>query len=314
MYLIADSQNKLISEINDAEINSHGFIDKYITGYSSSVLSEGSEGFKNNLAIKKIVNTALNEQLNQVESVSKERQAKEQAKLNKLNQEAIENTSADKIVDVAVVTSLSNFVKNFFEGNGEGSFKAFSSIFTATVSLELSKISLNVSTELVNISNLVSEKLTGLINYEKLDKLMDVMFSVRSHISSLNAFINLQHDDLYDDLTKHTETEVRDDLKNFITDKFNEKFNDKNSQIFADIIKQEQQQTTSLNAQLAELEMMNKILNALYSKSFGDEQTPVIIPMQVPQAPVNNVPTDAIQDMNVLSTAKFFSGEQYAMA
>lgn len=183
------------------------------------------------------------------------------------NEELIGDIRADKIVDVAVVTNLNKFIKDFFTGDKEGSFKHFSSTAIATIDTELSNINSTVKTELTNISNLVKEKLTSLINYEKLDKLIDNLIKTQWLLRGLQGTITTEFDTLYEDLTKHSEQKVKNDLKNFITEKFNNAFNGNNTQIFADIIKEEQAQTASLNAQLNELRETKNILNALLNES-----------------------------------------------
>lgn len=232
------------------------------------------------------------------------------------NYELLENTNADKIVDVAVVTNLNQFIKDFFTGDKEGTFKHFSSTAIATIGSELSKINLTVKTELTNISNLVKEKLISLINYEKLDRLIDNLIKTQWLLRGLQGTITTEFDTLYDDLTKHSEEKVKNDLKNFITEKFNNAFNGNNTQIFADIIKEEQAQTASLNKQLEELKETKVILNQLLNLSGGDTNQVVPVPVQQNN---NDIPTSAVPLGSTAadtSTAVYFSSgmSPYSMA
>lgn len=232
------------------------------------------------------------------------------------NEEMLENTNADKIVDVAVVTSLNQFIKDFFTGDKEGTFKHFSSTTIATIGSELSKINLTVKTELTNISNLVTEKLTSLIKYEKLDKLTDNLIKAQWLLRGLQGTITTEFDTLYDDLTNYSEQKVKNDLKNFITEKFNNTFNGNNTQIFADIIKEEQAQTASLKEQSQILEDTKNVLNQLLYLSGGNTNQVVPVPVQQNN---NDIPTSAVPLGSTAadtSTAVYFSSgmSPYSMA
>lgn len=232
------------------------------------------------------------------------------------NYELLENTNADKIVDVAVVTNLNQFIKDFFTGDKEGTFKHFSSTAIATIGAELSNINSTVKTELTNISNLVKEKLTSLINYEKLDKLVEKLLKTQNLIIDLRSNIVYEFDTLYEDLTKHSEEKVKNELKNFITEKFNNTFNGNNTQIFTDIIKEEQAQTASLKEQSQILEDTKKILNQLLYLSGGSTNQVVPVPVQQNN---NDIPTSAVPLGSTaadISTAVYFSSgmSPYSMA
>lgn len=232
------------------------------------------------------------------------------------NYELLENTNADKIVDVAVVTNLNQFIKDFFTGDKEGTFKHFSSTAIATIGAELSNINSTVKTELTNISNLVKEKLTSLIDYEKLDKLVEKLLKTQNLIIDLRSNIVYEFDTLYEDLTKHSEEKVKNELKNFITEKFNNTFNGNNTQIFTDIIKEEQAQTASLKEQSQILEDTKKILNQLLYLSGGSTNQVVPVPVQQNN---NDIPTSAVPLGSTaadISTAVYFSSgmSPYSMA
>ena len=250
----------------------------------------------------------------QEENVAAEEMKKERETAQ--NYELLENTNADKIVDVAVVTNLNQFIKDFFTGDKEGTFKHFSSTAIATIGAELSNINLTVKTELTNISNLVKEKLTSLIDYEKLDKLVEKLLKTQNLIIDLRSNIVYEFDTLYEDLTKHSEEKVKNELKNFITEKFNNTFNGNNTQIFTDIIKEEQAQTASLKEQSQILEDTKKILNQLLYLSGGNTNQVVPVPVQQNN---NDIPTSAVPLGSTaadISTAVYFSSgmSPYSMA
>lgn len=239
-----------------------------------------------------MIRTSFTDFVNREETFNKQNQDEQKVMETKLNEETIENTNADKIVDVAVVTNLNQFIKDFFTGDKEGTFKHFSSTAIATIGAELSNINSTVKTELTNISNLVKEKLTSLINYEKLDRLIDNLIKTQWLLRGLQGTITTEFDTLYDDLTNYSEQKVKNDLKNFITEKFNNTFNGNNTQIFADIIKEEQAQTASLKEQSQILEDTKKILNAIYQTEGAKPQAlPIIVaPSQNEEVPTSSVP------------------------
>lgn len=250
----------------------------------------------------------------QEENVAAEEMKKERETAQ--NYELLENTNADKIVDVAVVTNLNQFIKDFFTGDKEGTFKHFSSTAIATIGAELSNINLTVKTELTNISNLVKEKLTSLIDYEKLDKLVEKLLKTQNLIIDLRSNIVYEFDTLYEDLTKHSEEKVKNELKNFITEKFNNTFNGNNTQIFTDIIKEEQAQTASLKEQSQILEDTKNVLNQLLYLSGGNTNQVVPVPVQQNN---NDIPTSAVPLGSTaadISTAVYFSSgmSPYSMA
>lgn len=254
----------------------------------------GKLGDENVRRIRSAINTAFTDKLNEIEAASKEKRAKEQsAKQEQIaqNHELLENTNADKIVDVAVVTNLNQFIKDFFTGDKEGTFKHFSSTAIATIGAELSKINLTVKTELTNISNLVREKLTSLIKYEKLDNLTDNLIKTQSLLSGLPGTIITEFDKLYNNLTKHSEEQVRNNLKNFITEKFNNAFSGNDTQVFADIIKEEQAQTITLKEQSRILEETKIILNTLLNGLPAPNNTP---PIQNRSTNQDDIPTGAL--------------------
>lgn len=327
-----EEEKKFLNEISTLYINTQGDFHNSLVhalaetkGFfenQKTVIMEGEYGElgnENAQRIKNVVNSAFTEKLNQIEAISKEKQSKEQsAKEERIaqNHELLENANADKIVDVAVVTNLNQFIKDFFTGDKEGTFKHFSSTAIATIGAELSNINSTVKTELTNISNLVKEKLTSLIDYEKLDKLVEKLLKTQNLIIDLRSNIVYEFDTLYEDLTKHSEEKVKNDLKNFITEKFNNTFNGNNTQIFADIIKEEQAQTASLKEQSRILEDTKKLLNQLLYLSGGNTNQVVPVPVQQNN---NDIPTSAVPLGSTaadISTAVYFSSgmSPYSMA
>ena len=159
--------------------------------------------------------------------------AEEAAKKAKENDKRIQNANLTKLTNVAVISTLDEFVKNFFDGDQPGSFKVFSKQFLDSVkqiasSFEIAK---NIGEHVENIYN----KVNGVID------------SITKNLEEIGTALS-------------TNT---DSIKTFIADRFKNEGISQLADRLDNILKEEAKQVSFLSQQNSILEQTNKLLETM---------------------------------------------------
>lgn len=155
------------------------------------------------------------------------------AKRAKENEKRIQNANLTKLTNVAVISTLDEFVKNFFDGDQPGSFKVFSKQFLDSVkqiagSFEIAK---NIGVHVENIYN----KVNGVID------------SITKNLEEIGTALS-------------TNT---DSIKTFIADRFKNEGISQLADRLDNILKEEAKQVGFLSQQNSILEQTNKLLETM---------------------------------------------------
>lgn len=162
------------------------------------------------------------------------KELKEAAEKNaKENLKRIQNANLTKLTNVAVISTLDEFVKNFFDGDQPGSFKVFSKQFLDSVkqiagSFEIAK---NIGVHVENIYN----KVNGVID------------SITKNLEEIGTALS-------------TNT---DSIKTFIADRFKNEGISQLADRLDNILKEEAKQVSFLSQQNSILEQTNKLLETM---------------------------------------------------
>lgn len=162
-----------------------------------------------------------------------ENKAEEAAKKARENEKRIQNANLTKLTNVAVISTLDEFVKNFFDGDQPGSFKVFSKQFLDSVkqiagSFEIAK---NIGEHVENIYN----KVNGVID------------SITKNLEEIGTALS-------------TNT---DSIKTFIADRFKNEGISQLADRLDNILKEETKQVSFLSQQNSILEQTNKLLETM---------------------------------------------------
>lgn len=165
------------------------------------------------------------------EAEGKNKEAAE--KKAKENLKRIQNANLTKLTNVAVISTLDEFVKNFFDGDQPGSFKVFSKQFLDSVkqiagSFEIAK---NIGVHVENIYN----KVNGVID------------SITKNLEEIGTALS-------------TNT---DSIKTFIADRFKNEGISQLADRLDNILKEEAKQVSFLSQQNSILEQTNKLLETM---------------------------------------------------
>lgn len=157
----------------------------------------------------------------------------EAAKKAKENEKRIQNANLTKLTNVAVISTLDEFVKNFFDSDQPGSFKVFSKQFLDSVkqiagSFEIAK---NIGEHVENIYN----KVNGVID------------SITKNLEEIGTALS-------------TNT---DSIKTFIADRFKNEGISQLADRLDNILKEEAKQVSFLSQQNSILEQTNKLLETM---------------------------------------------------
>lgn len=168
----------------------------------------------------------------EIESDNK-KAVEEAAKRAKENEKRIQNANLTKLTNVAVISTLDEFVKNFFDGDQPGSFKVFSKQFLDSVkqiagSFEIAK---NIGEHVENIYN----KVNGVID------------SITKNLEEIGTALS-------------TNT---DSIKTFIADRFKNEGISQLADRLDNILKEETKQVSFLSQQNSILEQTNKLLETM---------------------------------------------------
>lgn len=155
------------------------------------------------------------------------------AKKARENEKRIQNANLTKLTNVAVISTLDEFVKNFFDGDQPGSFKVFSKQFLDSVkqiagSFEIAK---NIGVHVENIYN----KVNGVID------------SITKNLEEIGTALS-------------TNT---DSIKTFIADRFKNEGISQLADRLDNILKEEAKQVSFLSQQNSILEQTNKLLETM---------------------------------------------------
>lgn len=247
--LTGDAQKKAIEDFKKSPLYKN-VIQDYA---AASGLTEGSaeEMFEENddklFAVMRELARQQNDSLNGVEDPQKEQEVEQK------RQEALRNANSTKLVDVAVISSLDEFVKNFFNSSEPGSFKYFSEQFIISLEQLVKKLNIvdNVSAQLVKISDFCT-------NFDKqLGTIFDVVKKIPEHTRDVI-------DKVRSNATFITRSLKKEGLsvKTHIDEKFSDSGIDKMDTYFDTLIKYEKQQTECLNEQLNVLKQTTVLLAA----------------------------------------------------
>ena len=168
------------------------------------------------------------------EGEGENKEAKDAAeKKAKENLKRIQNANLTKLTNVAVISTLDEFVKNFFDGDQPGSFKVFSKQFLDSVkqiagSFEIAK---NIGEHVENIYN----KVNGVID------------SITKNLEEIGTALS-------------TNT---DSIKTFIADRFKNEGISQLADRLDNILKEEAKQVSFLSQQNSILEQTNKLLETM---------------------------------------------------
>lgn len=164
---------------------------------------------------------------------NREDKNKKAAERAKENEKRIQNANLTKLTNVAVISTLDEFVKNFFDGDQPGSFKVFSKQFLDSVkqiagSFEIAK---NIGVHVENIYN----KVNGVID------------SITKNLEEIGTALS-------------TNT---DSIKTFIADRFKNEGISQLADRLDNILKEEAKQVSFLSQQNSILEQTNKLLETM---------------------------------------------------
>lgn len=150
--------------------------------------------------------------------------------IEKHKQEMIQSANVPKLTNVAVISSLDEFVKNFFDGDKPGSFKAFSSEF-----------------------------LTG---FKEVIENFKIGASIAKHVNSLHDKVNTLFDELNDYGTSIIDSldDKTQKIKDFIVETFETAYIDELNGFLTDVAKYEKEQVDCLNEQLNVLKQTTLLL------------------------------------------------------
>lgn len=179
------------------------------------------------------------------DSENKNKKAAEQAKENL---KRIQNANLTKLTNVAVISTLDEFVKNFFDGDQPGSFKVFSKQFLDSVkqiagSFEIAK---NIGVHVENIYN----KVNGVID------------SITKNLEEIGTALS-------------TNT---DSIKTFIADRFKNEGISQLADRLDNILKEETKQVSFLSQQNSILEQTNKLLETMQPGNNANVSIPPATP------------------------------------
>lgn len=218
------------------------------TGYSAAGLKNQKGGIRRQAVFiaegmtETFVNQLKNVMNNNGETIE-ETEAERKKAEDKLRQQReeterrIQNANYAKLTHVAVITSLDEFVRNFFDGDKEGSFKHFSKTFLESIK----QIGDNFK-----IATTIIESINSLHN--KVDSLVD---KVKKNLETIVEALN-------------NDTQS---VKNFISEKFEENNISYLSDRLQDIISKEQEQIDCLVEQNEILKETNTLLSNVGNKN-----------------------------------------------
>lgn len=195
---------------------------------------------------------------------------KEAEKQRKEQEQKVRNVNGVKLVDVAVITSLDEFVKNFFDGDKPGSFKYFSDNFIKSFKSIISK--LNTFNDVLKNVNGINTSINNLsVNF---NNIFEIVKNIPEHVQHIIDKIRLNATYTTDVVAKESssiQSFIKEKVEENIIEKLEKSIKDngvyKIKDYFDDIIKYEKEQTETLSEQNKLLKETNTLLSNVGNKN-----------------------------------------------